>query len=158
MNTVEPKFLCDEMLKGLVKWLRAAGYDTIVGENGVNDHSLLNIAKIESRVLLTRDRHFKTFVDKADTVILLDCNSTLACARELTRYIEINWLNRPFSRCLICNYPLKLADESYHVRVPEKSLEFTHEIYRCSQCDKLYWEGTHVRRMKRVLTRLNIPL
>jgi hypothetical protein len=29
-----PRFLCDEMLRGLGRWLRAAGYDTVIAEVG----------------------------------------------------------------------------------------------------------------------------
>jgi hypothetical protein len=30
-----PRFLCDEMLHGLGRWLRAAGYDTVIAESGI---------------------------------------------------------------------------------------------------------------------------
>ena len=29
-----PRFLCDEMLKGVGRWLRAAGYDTVIAAGG----------------------------------------------------------------------------------------------------------------------------
>ncbi len=48
------KFLCDEMLWGLGRWLRAAGYATAA--RGLADGELLRRAGAEGRVLLTLDR------------------------------------------------------------------------------------------------------
>jgi uncharacterized protein len=31
----ELRFLCDEMLRGLGRWLRAAGYDTVIADGGI---------------------------------------------------------------------------------------------------------------------------
>ncbi|MDX6381183.1 MAG: uncharacterized protein QOI57_2207, partial [Rubrobacteraceae bacterium] len=54
------KFLCDAMLGGLAKWLRAAGYDTYYARDGtdISDGSLVRMALEEGRVLLTSDRGF----------------------------------------------------------------------------------------------------
>jgi hypothetical protein len=38
--TLERRFLCDEMLVGLGRWLRIAGYDTVIAERGRNDREL----------------------------------------------------------------------------------------------------------------------
>lgn len=35
------RLLCDEMLKGIGRWLRAAGYDTAIAQDGVADEDLL---------------------------------------------------------------------------------------------------------------------
>src|SRR3712207_2312024 len=54
------RFLCDAMLGGLAKWLRAAGYDTYYAREGtdVSDASLTRKALEEGRVLLTSDGGF----------------------------------------------------------------------------------------------------
>ena len=39
------KLLCDEMLKGLARWLRAAGHDTELAEDGTSDRALINHAR-----------------------------------------------------------------------------------------------------------------
>ena len=51
------KFLCDAMLGGLAKWLRAAGYDAYYAREGtdVSDRTLTAKALEEGRVLLTSD-------------------------------------------------------------------------------------------------------
>ena len=54
------RFLCDVMLGGLAKWLRAAGYDAYYAREGtdVSDGVLVRMAIEEGRVLLTSDRGF----------------------------------------------------------------------------------------------------
>ena len=52
----EPRLLCDEMWQGLGRWLRAAGYDTLIIDEGRSDQTLVDLAQRIKRVLLTRDR------------------------------------------------------------------------------------------------------
>jgi Mut7-C RNAse domain len=54
------RFLCDAMLGGLAKWLRAAGYDVYYAREGtdVSDRTLTAKALQEGRVLLTSDGDF----------------------------------------------------------------------------------------------------
>jgi uncharacterized protein with PIN domain len=49
-----PQFLCDEMLHGLGRWLRAAGYDTVIAAGGLSDRALPTCCAEEDRVLLTK--------------------------------------------------------------------------------------------------------
>ena len=51
------RFLCDEMLRGFGKWLRAAGYDTVIAEGGLPDRVIAVRCAAENRILLTRDQH-----------------------------------------------------------------------------------------------------
>jgi uncharacterized protein len=52
----ELRLLCDEMLKGIGRWLRAAGYDAAIADESARDDELLARAGAENRVLLTCDR------------------------------------------------------------------------------------------------------
>ena len=54
------RFLCDAMLGGLAKWLRAAGHDAYYAREGtdVSDRRLVERAMEEERVLLTADGGF----------------------------------------------------------------------------------------------------
>ena len=55
------KFLCDEMLANLARWLRAAGYDTLLAQQRASDRALLEQARTEDRWLLTRDHKLLEF-------------------------------------------------------------------------------------------------
>ncbi len=147
----EPRFLCDEMLVRLGRWLRAAGYDTAIAPPGSDDRKLVEQARAESRWLITRDRHLARFRNGDGRVVLLEANDTPSLAAELSRRFPIDWLNGPFSRCLDCNTPLLPATPEQWAQVPESALALSTEARYCPSCDKVFWEGSHVRRMRHTL-------
>ena len=104
------KFLCDQMLIRLGRWLRAAGYDTKIIEKKLDDRDIYNIATKEKRILITRDRHFLDF-ENGSNVIWLKSNTVENCVLELSKKIQMNWIYQHFSRCLICNEILKKVEE-----------------------------------------------
>ena len=144
----EPRFLCDGMLTGLGRWLRAAGYDTQVAGNGRPDSGVVTEARAQRRLLLTCDRALATGADGG--VLLLAGNDLAAWARELTATLGVDWLYRPFTRCLNCNTPLQPAREEQHAALPP-ALRSVKDVRYCSCCDKLYWEGGHLRQMRQRL-------
>lgn len=142
------KFYCDEMLQRLGRWLRAAGYDTRIQVNGGSDSAMLRDARSDGRLLITRDHKLMEFRDAADTVILLHSNTLQECIDELTSRVQLDWLYRPFSRCLICNTVLVEADAEAWNQLPRGSRLHVHRLLSCSHCTRVYWEGGHVRRMR----------
>jgi uncharacterized protein with PIN domain len=145
------KFVCDEMLKRLGRWLRAAGYDTVIKEDGADDRQLLNLALRENRLLITRDAKLIEFRDAPGTVVLLRANNLEDCIRELTQRLKIDWFYRPFSRCMICNNPITVAPAQKWNELPNSVRSHIRHLYYCPHCDQLFWEGGHVQRMQRKL-------
>jgi uncharacterized protein with PIN domain len=144
------RFLCDEMLRKLGHWLRAAGYDTAIADKGANDRALLERAVKEKRLFITRDRKLCEFRHAPGTVVLLHSNNMQNCARELQMRLSINWLMKPFSRCMLCNTPLTIAAPDCIDEVPTQSRASVKQLLYCNRCDKLYWEGSHVRRLRKL--------
>lgn len=141
------------MLHGLARWLRAAGHDTAVAEAGATDRMLIDQARLEGRLLITRDRKLLEFREAPDLVLLLSGdNGTAGSARELTARIGLDWLYRPFTRCLVCNELLEAAAQERWQEVPERS-RLGGTLNACEACGRLYWEGGHVRRMRARLER-----
>lgn len=136
------------MLKGLARWLRAAGYDTLIQDNGGSDRAMLQTAAREARLLVTRDRKLTEFRHAAGRVVLLESNSLEDCAQELSRRLALDWLYRPFTRCLVCNTVLVEAGEGARERVPRSSRPHAGALHLCPVCGRVYWEGGHVRRMR----------
>ncbi|KAB7627860.1 DUF5615 family PIN-like protein [Alkalilimnicola sp. S0819] len=135
VDTGSPRrLLCDEMHLRLCRWLRAAGYDTAQPEPGAMDRDIMHQAQAEGRVLITADRGFLQRSGADEQVFFLGHGSLDEQARRLRGELGIDWLRAPFSRCMLCNHPLEQADEA------DKRI--------CPPCDKLYWEGSHVRRMR----------
>ena len=145
------KFLCDEMLAGLGRWLRAAGYDTEIAEGAARDRALVDRAAAEGRVFLTRDRSVAQMKTTAPVWVLAAAGPD-AEARELARR-GVEWTAAPFSRCLEDNTPLEVASPQDMLRMPEESRLMQGPRHVCPACRRVYWPGSHVRRMRAALER-----
>ncbi|MDX8402551.1 MAG: DUF5615 family PIN-like protein [Mariprofundaceae bacterium] len=145
------KLMMDEMLMRLGRWLRAAGYDTAIASPGANDRDILADAVREGRLLVTCDRKLCEFRDADRHVLLLRGQTLDAQAREIAARLGIDWLHRPFSRCLLCNGLLRPGGPEALARVPPASRQAGVDAWRCDACGRIYWSGSHVRRMRRRL-------
>ena len=141
------RLLCDQMLRGLARWLRAAGYDTEIAAQGERDRDILRRCREEGRVLLTRDRHLADLAQTRGRVLLLGADGIEAAARELRDRLGIDWLHAPFTRCLVDNAALDEAGPECWAKVPEQSRTGSGPLRLCPVCFRLYWPGGHVRRM-----------
>jgi len=141
-------FICDEMLIGLAHWLRAAGYDTALLAQGTSDRDLMDHAKANDRVILTRDGKFLERRGAKSLVFLLISTNIDEQAREITGPFEIDWLKAPFSRCLVDNVPVRPASKTEVANLPWPRRGLTGPFMSCPKCGRLYWRGSHTRRMQ----------
>ncbi len=148
---VEMRFLCDEMLQRLGRWLRAAGYDTAIAMAGADDGALARQAVAEGRWLLTRDREMALERNGDGRVVWLAVNGLPEQVAAVTQRFAIDWLLCPFSRCLECNTPIIPANPAQYAQLPRGALLTSPQVWYCPRCDKVYWEGSHVRRMRHTL-------
>jgi uncharacterized protein with PIN domain len=139
------------MLFRLGRWLRAAGYDVIIAQPGENDRELFKLARKEHRLLVTRDRKLAEYRDATSVVVILEKNDLKDCLQELSRLLSINWQKKPFSRCMVCNTPLVVASDAQYRALPDDVQEQADRAYYCPACKQLFWEGSHVRRMRQTL-------
>ena len=100
--------------------------------------------------MLTRDRQFQYFRDADDYVFLIDTQSVDDQARCLSENFQINWLYRPFSRCMMCNEYLIEGTEEQRAGLTVK-IRKEESLRYCPQCQRLYWNGGHVHRMENKL-------
>ncbi len=80
---IPTRFLCDEMLVGLERWLRAAGYGAAIAGRGLTDDIVIAIARREGWVLLTRDQPLAQRMGTAGAVALVGSTGLAENAREL---------------------------------------------------------------------------
>ena len=153
----QPRFFCDEMLGRLSRYLRAAGFDTRLASNGAPDSVILSEAIHEKRWLLTRDRLIIERKAAQNYVILLPNGDLDNHARALSSLFELDWLSHSFTRCLVDNNLLVEANPEQRERIPyhsRHSHEFSLESVRiCPVCSRIYWRGSHYRRMQETLFR-----
>jgi uncharacterized protein with PIN domain len=139
------RFLCDEMLLRLARLLRAAGYDTYLAADGQGDAELLEIARAENRVLVTRDK--KLAAQAHPRAVVVEGRGAYAEAEHLAGVLPIDWTLAPFTRCLVDNAPLRDAAPEEVARMPRESRERPGPFRACPACGRLYWPGSHVKRL-----------
>jgi len=146
----EIRFLLDGHLGRLARFLRMVGFDADYGRDA-SDEELARAAAEQGRVLLTRDRGLlkRRMVERGYCVRESIAERQLG---EVVRRFDLYRLIAPFRRCLCCNGPLEAAlrEEVVH-QVPPRVRE-RHEAYRrCGACGRIYWAGSHHRRMVRLI-------
>ena len=141
------RLFCDEMLGATARWLRAAGYDATLAESGRPDAEILDQCRAEGRVLITRDRQLAHAGRPEVQTVLLTGDDPDGHAQALSEALGVDWALAPFTRCLVDNAPLEPAAAADLARIPEQSRVLPGPFRKCPRCGRVYWPGSHVRRM-----------
>lgn len=142
------KFLCDQMLGTLAKWLRIYGFDTFYASLSISDEELLQISKNEKRILITRDKEL-SYRCKREKINCIKIDST-DLVKQLS--IVLNDLKiqkeKILSRCIVCNSEIfKINKTDIKNKIPTKVFQNHEKFWFCKKCDKIYWKGSHFENM-----------
>jgi len=142
-----PRFLCDEMLGRLCRYLRAAGYDALLAHGGASDAELLRQCHAEGRHFLTQDQRVREHKAARGMALILPHASLDRLAALLGEHFHLDWLGHAFTRCLVDNTPLLAADTMAMQRAPRDAIKVDEPLRTCPACGRVYWRGSHYRRM-----------
>ena len=147
------KFVVDVMLGKLAKWLRIMGFDAAYG-NRAADRELLQTARRERRVLLTRDRRLFQSAKNVRGLLI----ESEDWRRQLAQVLDAFGLRekaRPMTRCLACNLRLKrLSRKNARNLVAPFVFERASAFSICPRCGRVYWPGTHFGDMDKRLSKI----
>ncbi|MDW8355295.1 MAG: Mut7-C RNAse domain-containing protein [Bryobacterales bacterium] len=146
----QARFVLDGHLGRLAAYLRMLGFDT-VHERDSTDDELARCASEQRRILLTRDRELlkRSAVTHGYYVRQTQPRAQLV---EVLRRFDLAGAVKPFVRCLRCNELLEEArKEEVWDHLPPRSREHYREFWRCPGCGRVYWGGSHYRRMERLV-------
>jgi uncharacterized protein len=146
--TDTPRFLCDEMLGHLCRYLRAAGYDTLLANNGASDAELLRQCHAEGRYFLTQDTLIHEHKAANGIALILPHAHLDKLAALVGAHYHLDWMACAFNRCLVDNSPLVEADDAATARVPQDARRPDEPLRQCPLCGRVYWRGSHYKRMK----------
>jgi len=149
----ETKFVADAHLGGLARLLRMAGFDTLY-RNDYADAEIAAIAVAEQRILLTRDRELLKLRDLTHGCYVRALKPPHQF-REIVDRLDLRRSLRPFTRCLSCNAPLRDVAKAEVLDALPPSVRANQERFTtCDACGRVYWPGSHWRRMQTLLSGL----
>lgn len=138
---MKPRFIVDVMLGNLCRWLRLLGYDTFFPK-GLDDTDILNTAIDEDRILITGDSKLYERAKGAVPALFLREEKTENQLLKAARTFSLKLSFPPETLiCPLCNGSLSETDE----RTEECAGKET--AWKCSSCGKLYWEGSHWKKI-----------
>ncbi|MGQ1911334.1 Mut7-C RNAse domain-containing protein [Marinifilum sp. RC60d5] len=152
----ETKFIADCHLGKLSKYLRMLGFDTIY-KNRMDDDEIIDKAVNEKRIILTRD---KLLLKSSKIVQGYFVRSILKHEQliEVVKKFNLYHKFKSFTRCMCCNSQLsELSKPAIADKVEPNIAKLYDTFYYCSQCDKVYWKGSHFKKMENyILNLLNV--
>jgi uncharacterized protein with PIN domain len=139
-------FMADETVGKLAKWLRILGYDTFYDPGLPSRKSVLTV--IEGRILLTRSRSGYQNVPP-QSILRLRSDNVLKQLAEVVATLDLKSdCMSPCRRCIRCNTVLAMVSKPVvYGKVPDYIWETQDVFYRCDSCRRIYWQGTHHRRI-----------
>jgi uncharacterized protein with PIN domain len=144
---MERDFFLEASLSGLAKWLRFMGYRVSLAEKKITPEVISN----------NQDKFF--LITSPETASLLERHhlSYLLLPRGSLKqqlFFLIHKLNLKSSLsldiCTLCGEKLiSVKKEDFRERIPPKVWERYQDFNYCPKCDKLYWEGDHIKRLRK---------
>jgi uncharacterized protein len=163
-------FLADAMLGSIARKLRVFGFDTLYNAQA-HDDEILKIAMEQDRVILTADKElFKRIVKiGAHGVLVSGDASEIEDLVHILRKSGIKSVGMDGigSRCSLCNGSLKERrldrvkkndDNDVEDVVPERVIAYHNQFFQCTACGKIYWEGSHLKRITDLVRKLDAEL
>jgi len=153
------KFIVDNNVGKLAKWLRIMGYDTLFF-NGSNDSRMVAIALAEERVILTRDTQImkrRVVTSGRLQAILIQTDEPERQMYQVIDSLLLDCQSKPFTMCLECNQPLmEKSKQQVKDLVPPYVFQTQNQYMECPKCHRIYWRGTHWQRMTEKLKKWTI--
>ncbi len=133
------------MLGRLAKRLRLRGIDVLYG-NSFDDNSIISISLQQNRVILTRDYGLAGRPLAANHLLI----TSDRVEEQITQFLASYPISAtPLTRCSECNETLIPIDKSEARNlVPDYVFDIKDGFLRCMACGRIYWNGSHVERMK----------
>lgn len=153
---MEPKFIVDNNVGKLAKWLKIMGYNTLLFAEK-DDGKMINIALSENRIILTKDSQIlkrRLVTSGRLKVVFIEEDNPKAQLQQVVTTLNLSSF-KPFSLCLECNEILiARSKEEVSNLVPPYVFKTQNQYMECPSCHRIYWRGTHWQAMSQELQNL----
>jgi uncharacterized protein with PIN domain len=147
------RFVLDSHLGRLAAYLRMLGFDTLY-RNDYDDPTLVRLSVEEQRILLTSDRGLLMRKHVTRGYYVRERQPKKQLLEVLSRF-DLFKAQQPFTRCMHCNGEIEPVSKDViasHL-MPKTRIHY-HEFWQCKDCQKVYWKGSHYRRMQQLIASL----
>jgi uncharacterized protein with PIN domain len=147
------KFITDGMLGKLTRWLRMLGHD-VTYYRSTDDKELIEIAKTEKRILLTRDLELcQQSATQGVEATLVEAKDAVEKLADLANQFKFKLeIDLSVSRCPKCNTTIKaVPTEKVINQIPEATSTHYNDFWKCPGCNQIYWQGAHWKRIEKTL-------
>lgn len=142
----QPKFILDVHLGKLARLMRMMGFDTYY-KNDLDDGEIVELSRSMKRAILTRDVGLLKRNEVERGYWLRNIDPEKQCVEVIKRF-DLTKHVKEFSRCISCNGKLISVDKKdVNEMLPEKVKRYYDIYYKCPDCGKIYWKGTHYEDM-----------
>jgi len=149
----DPRFVLDVHLGRLAGYLRMLGFDALY-RNSFSDAELAAMSSEQQRILLTRDRGLLKHGAVTHGYWLRQTGSRRQLAEVVDRF-DLAGSIQPFTRCMACNGLVRpVSKDGVRHLLPVRTAELYDEFRQCPECNRIYWRGSHYRRMREWIERL----
>jgi uncharacterized protein len=158
----EYSFMADAMLGKIARKLRMFGFDTIYDPN-IDDMDILDSSKNKGRIVLTSDRMlFKRCKKKGIDTILTYKETEIENLVTIFSSLNIKSINSqkvPYL-CTSCNGLLDTIIDKNSIKydIPVGLLHSNKIFYKCTNCRKIYWRGSHMEQISCLINEINMKL
>jgi len=169
------RFITDNTVGSLRRWMSLMGYDVVYG--GCSARELVRDARVvaEGGLVIGRcpglvarakmaekanhSTEQRSAIGKEAQAPFFHIASPVLTEQiaEVARLFPLDFRKTLFTRCTHCNLPLAgpmrlegLAGDGPD-QVPERVREWRETFFQCGGCGRVYWEGTHTERVRKVL-------
>ncbi|KAL4512061.1 hypothetical protein ABPG72_005063 [Tetrahymena utriculariae] len=148
----QPKFIVDNMLYKLVKYLRNSGIDSTFLQDK-NYKLICDLSNKEERIILTRNsKFFKQILCQAPVFLIQETTNTENQFKEILNFFKIQVDDGMIlSRCIKCNGDKLdiISSEQAHKYVDFYNPNYIDfQFFQCASCKQVYWEGEKFKRSK----------
>ena len=148
------RFILDTHLGRLAAYLRLFGFDTLY-RNDYDDRTLADTSAGEHRILLTRDKQLLMRKQITHGYYVRATHPQKQLLEVLTRF-DLRKTQHPFTRCMHCNGAIvPAAKEEVESRLSPRTGAWYDEFWQCARCRKIYWKGSHYRRLQQLVAAIN---
>jgi uncharacterized protein len=140
------KFIADVMLGRLAKRMRLLGFD-VDYERTLDDNEIIHRALEHNRLILTRDTAL-TMRPLASNHVFIRSDEVGKQIQQVLESFPLDESPLPLTRCSECN---KLLSPIPRIRVKDIVPAYVYDRHpdflNCLKCGRIYWKGTHTKRM-----------